>query len=290
MSDFVLLTDSCCDLPKALVDEMQIAYVPLCVHMDENTYRNYLDEREISYPDFYARLPKIKDIKTSAVNQHEFLEIMEPVAASGKDFIYIGFSSGLSGTYSAGALAVQELQEKYPDRKLYAVDTLGASLGQGMLVYYAYLQQQAGKTVEEVYQFLLEASPKMCHWFTVNDLMHLKRGGRVSAATALVGSMLSIKPVMHVDDEGHLINVSKARGRKASLEALAAKVGEDAIEPEKQTMFISHGDCLEDAEYVAKILQEKYHVPEIHFNHVGPVIGSHTGPGVVAMFYFGKKR
>ena len=290
MSDFVLLTDSCCDLPKALVDEMQIAYVPLCVHMDENTYRNYLDEREISYPDFYARLPKVKDIKTSAVNQHEFLKIMEPVAASGKDFIYIGFSSGLSGTYSAGALAVQELQEKYPDRKLYAVDTLGASLGQGMLVYYAYLQQQAGKTVEEVYQFLLEASPKMCHWFTVNDLMHLKRGGRVSAATALVGSMLSIKPVMHVDDEGHLTLVDKARGRKNSIKRLLEEMKETVIEPEKQVIFISHGGAQEDAEYLAGMIREELKVKDVIINYVGPVIGAHSGPGTLALFFFGTKR
>ena len=290
MSDFVLLTDSCCDLPKALVDGMQLAYVPLCVHMDENTYRNYLDEREISYADFYAQLPKVRDIKTSAVNQHEFMEVMEPIAASGKDFIYIGFSSGLSGTYSAGALAVQELQEKYPDRKLFAVDSLCASLGQGMLVYYAYLQQQEGKRIEEVYDFLLKATPKMCHWFTVNDLMHLKRGGRVSAATALVGSMLSIKPVMHVDDEGHLTVVDKARGRKNSIKRLLDEMKKTVIEPEKQVIFISHGDAREDAEYLAGMIREELKVKDVVINYVGPVIGAHSGPGTLALFFFGDKR
>jgi len=290
MSDFVLLTDSCCDLPQALVDEMQLAYVPLCVHMDENTYRNYLDEREISYADFYAQLPKVKDIKTSAVNQHEFLEAMEPIAKSGKDFIYIGFSSGLSGTYSAGALAAQELQEKYPERKLYAVDTLAASLGQGMLVYYAWLQKQQGKSIEEVCQFLTDSALKMCHWFTVNDLMHLKRGGRVSAATALVGSMLSIKPVMHVDDEGHLTVVDKARGRKNSIKRLLDEMKKTVIEPEKQVIFISHGDAQEDAEYLAGMVRDELKVKDVVINYVGPVIGAHSGPGTLALFFFGSKR
>ena len=290
MSDFVLLTDSCCDLPQYLVDQMQIEYVPLCVHMDEATYRNNLDEREISYKDFYAQLPKVKDIKTSAVNQHEFTQVMEKIVLDGKDFIYIGFSSGLSGTYSAGALAVRDLQEKYPDRKMYAVDTLAASLGQGMLVYYAWLEKQKGKTIEEVHQYLVDACPKMCHWFTVDDLMHLKRGGRVSATTALLGSMLSIKPVMHVDDEGHLTLVSKARGRKNSIRSLLQEMQKTAIDPENQVIFISHGDAEADAEYLAEMIRKELHVKDVIINYVGPVIGAHSGPGTLALFFFGTKR
>ena len=290
MSEYVIFTDSCCDLPASLAEEMQLMVQPLSVHADEATYKNYLDEREISYKDFYAMLPKVKDIKTSAVNQHDFIEAMEPVLQSGKDLIYIGFSSGLSGTYSAGALAAQELQEKYPERKIFAVDSLCASLGQGMLVYLAWQQKQQGASIDELRDYLENTKLHQCHWFTVNDLMHLKRGGRVSATTALLGTALSIKPVMHVDDEGHLIPMSKARGRKASLRALFNEMKASAIEPEKQVIFISHGDSLEDAEYLANMIRDELHVKDVIINYVGPVIGAHTGPGVIALFFLGTKR
>ncbi len=290
MSEYVIFTDSCCDLPNALVQEMQLCVQPLSVHADEATYKNYLDESEITYKDFYALLPKVKDIKTSAVNQHDFIEAMEPVLKEGRDLIYIGFSSGLSGTYSAGAMAVEELREKYPERRIYAVDSLCASLGQGMLVYLAWQKQQQGASIEELHDYLENNKLHLCHWFTVNDLMHLKRGGRVSATTALLGTALSIKPVMHVDDEGHLIPMSKARGRKASLRALFNQMKETAIEPEKQVIFISHGDSLEDAEYLANMIREELHVKDVIINYVGPVIGAHTGPGVIALFFLGTKR
>ena len=290
MSEYVIFTDSCCDLPASLAEEMQLMVQPLSVHADEATYKNYLDEREISYKNFYAMLPKVKDIKTSAVNQHDFIEAMEPVLQSGKDLIYIGFSSGLSGTYSAGALAAQELQEKYPERKIFAVDSLCASLGQGMLVYLAWQQKQQGASIDELRDYLENTKLHQCHWFTVNDLMHLKRGGRVSATTALLGTALSIKPVMHVDDEGHLIPMSKARGRKASLRALFNEMKASAIEPEKQVIFISHGDSLEDAEYLANMIRDELHVKDVIINYVGPVIGAHTGPGVIALFFLGTKR
>ena len=290
MADFVLFTDSCCDLPDALVKEMQLAVQPLSVHLDENTYKNYLDEREITYKDFYALIPKAKDIKTSAVNQQTFMDAMEPILQEGKDILYIGFSSGLSGTYSAGALAARELQEKYPDRKVYAVDSLCASLGQGMYVYLGWQKKQAGASIDEVRDYLEEIKLNLCHWFTVNDLFHLKRGGRVSAATAVVGSMLSIKPVMHVDDEGHLIAVSKARGRKASLKQLMEEMKKTAINPEEQVIFISHGDVQDEAEYLGNMIREELHVKDVIINYVGPVIGAHTGPGVIALFFLGTKR
>ena len=290
MADFVLFTDSCCDLPDALVKEMQLAVQPLSVHLDENTYKNYPDEREITYKDFYALIPKAKDIKTSAVNQQTFMDAMEPILQEGKDILYIGFSSGLSGTYSAGALAARELQEKYPDRKVYAVDSLCASLGQGMYVYLGWQKKQAGASIDEVRDYLEEIKLNLCHWFTVNDLFHLKRGGRVSAATAVVGSMLSIKPVMHVDDEGHLIAVSKARGRKASLKQLMEEMKKTAINPEEQVIFISHGDVQDEAEYLGNMIREELHVKDVIINYVGPVIGAHTGPGVIALFFLGTKR
>lgn len=290
MPNYVLFTDSSCDLPAALAEEMQLHVLPLSVHLDGDSYKNYLDEREISYRDFYARIPSAKEIKTNAVNQQDFIDAMEPVLRAGADVLYVGFSSGLSGTYSAGALAARELQEKYPDRKIYAVDSLCASLGQGMLLHLAWKRQQAGATIDELRAYLEETKLHLCHWFTVNDLFHLKRGGRVSAATALIGSMLSIKPVMHMDDEGHLAVVSKARGRKASLKQLVEEMKKSAIEPETQEIFICHGDALAEAEALGETIRRELHVKNVIINYVGPVIGAHTGPGVISIFFLGTKR
>lgn len=290
MPNYVLFTDSSCDLPAALAEEMQLHVLPLSVHLDGDSYKNYLDEREISYRDFYARIPSAKEIKTNAVNQQDFIDAMEPVLRAGADVLYVGFSSGLSGTYSAGALAARELQEKYPDRKIYAVDSLCASLGQGMLLHLAWKRQQAGATIDELRAYLEETKLHLCHWFTVNDLFHLKRGGRVSAATALIGSMLSIKPVMHMDDEGHLAVVSKARGRKASLKQLVEEMKKSAIAPEAQEIFICHGDALAEAEALGETIRRELHVKNVIINYVGPVIGAHTGPGVISIFFLGTKR
>ena len=290
METYRIITDSCCDLTQELADELNLICVPLYVNYKGESFPNLLDQSALKTKDFYDGLRAGEMSTTNAVNPSQWKDAAEPILKAGQDVLILAFSSGLSTTYNSACIAAEELKEEYPDRKVVVVDTLGASLGQGMMCWYVAKKQQSGATLEEAAAYAEEIRPNMAHWFTVNDLFHLKRGGRVSAATAVVGTMLQIKPVLHVDDEGHLISVSKARGRKASLEALAAKVGEDAIEPEKQTMFISHGDCLEDAEYVGKILKEKYGVPEIKYNYVGPVIGAHTGPGVVAMFYFGKNR
>ena len=212
------------------------------------------------------------------------------MVAAGNDVLYLGFSSGLSGTYNAGALAVRELSERYPQRKVYAVDTLCASLGQGLLVYLCCMKRREGATIEEVRDYAEATKLHLCHWFTVDDLMFLKRGGRVSAATAIVGSMLSIKPVMHVDDEGHLIKVDTARGRKASIRALVAEMEKRGIDLPNQHIFISHGDCEDDANYLAKLIREKFPVKDITINYVGPVIGAHSGPGTLALFFLGTKR
>ena len=217
MSDFVIMTDSSCDLPASLADRMELSVLPLSVYIEDKQYINYLDEREIAFSEIYAKLRTKCPAKTSAVNMNDFLAPMEEIVRSGRDLLYIGFSSGLSGTYNAGAAAAQEIAEKYPERKVYAVDSLAASLGQGLLVYHAWQQKQAGKDIDEVLQWVVDNRLHLCHWFTIDDLMFLKRGGRISGATAIVGSMLSIKPVMHVDNEGHLIKVGTARGRKASI-------------------------------------------------------------------------
>lgn len=290
LNNFVILTDSSCDLPASMAAEMQLEVLPLVVYVDDDHYLNYLDGREIGFHDFYQRLISAKNVKTSAVNEAQFLEVLEPLVAAGKDVLYLGFSSGLSGTYNAGALAAAELAEKYPERRIYAVDSLCASLGQGLFVYLCWKQQQAGKSIEEVRDYAEAIKLKVCHWFTVDDLMFLKRGGRISAATAIVGSMLSIKPVMHVDDEGHLIKVDTARGRKASIRALVAEMEKRGVDLAGQHIFISHGDCEDDANYLAKLIREKFGIEEITINYVGPVIGAHSGPGTLALFFLGTQR
>ena len=290
MGEYVIVTDSCCDLPPELAKELELEVLPLSLEMGGVRYRNYLDGREIAPEDLYARLRAGENAVTAAVNVGEFTDRLEPLLQAGKDVLVLAFSSGLSTTYNSAVIAAEDLKERYPDRKVYVVDTLAASMGQGLLVWLAAKEKAAGKTIEEVRDFVEANKLHLCHWFTVDDLNHLKRGGRVSAATALVGTMLSIKPVLHVDDEGHLISMSKARGRQASLKALVDKMEETAIDPANQTVFISHGDCLRDAEAVAAMVKERLGVKDVIISYVGPVIGSHSGPGTMALFFLGTHR
>lgn len=290
MSNYVIVTDSSCDLPAGLVEELELQVVPLAFVMNGKTYWDYPDNREMSPDEFYSKLAAGEMATTNAVNVGQATEMLEPLLKEGKDVLVLGFSSGLSTTYNSFQIAVDDLSAHYPDRKIYAVDTLCASLGQGMLVYQAARMRQQGKSIEEVRDWALDYRFHQCHWFTVNDLFFLKRGGRVSAATALVGTMLQIKPVMHMDDEGHLINMSKARGRKAALLALVDKVAELGENPAEQTMFISYSACREEAQFVADEVKKRYGTQEIILNSIGPVIGAHTGPGCIALFFTGSKR
>ena len=290
MSNYVIVTDSSCDLPAHLVEALELKVVPLAFLFGEQSYLNYPDNREMSPEEFYNRLAGGEMATTNAVNPDQAMTALEPELAQGRDVLVLAFSSGLSATYQSFQIAAQELSGRYPERSIQVVDTLCASLGQGMLVYLAGKQRQAGKSLEEVRDWALEYRFRQCHWFTVNDLFFLKRGGRVSAATALVGTMLQIKPVLRVDEEGHLITMSKSRGRRASLDALVEKVGELGTEVFNQTMFISHSNCLEDARYVAQSIYSKYGAQEIIINSIGPVIGAHTGPGCVALFFTGSHR
>ncbi len=290
MSSYVIITDSSCDLPDSLVKELELKVLPLAFLMDGKTYRNYPDNREMSPKEFYNKQREGSMATTNAVNVGEAVDAMESVLKQGTDVLVLAFSSGLSTTCNSFQIAAGDLAEQYPDRKIFVVDTLCASLGQGMFVYQAAKLRQEGKSIEEVRDWAEANKLKQCHWFTVNDLFFLKKGGRVSAATAVVGTMLQIKPVMHVDNDGHLIKVDTARGRKASLNALVDKVGELAEDPASQTMFISNSDCQEDAQYVADQVKARYGTKEIIINSIGPVIGAHTGPGCVALFFTGKHR
>ena len=288
--EYVIMTDSSCDLSQELADQLGLEVLPLEVMADGKNYRNWLDGREIGFKEFYKLAREGKELKTSAVNTAAFEEKMEKLLEEGKDILYIGFSAGLSTTYNSGEAAARELREKYPDRKIYTVDTLAASLGQGMIIYYAAKKKEAGATIEEVRDFVENEKLHMCHWFTVDDLNYLKRGGRISAATAAIGTMLSIKPVMHMDNEGHLVAVGKARGRKAALCQLLDTMGELGEGLEGQTTFICHSDCMDDAQYVASQMKERFGVAQVNINWIGPVIGAHTGPGTIGIFFWGRER
>ena len=287
---YVIVTDSGIDLTQKMIAELELVVGALKFTIEGKTYEDRSDKSELSTPTFYNMMSEGKTSVTTQINTEEFKDLFEPILKKGEDVLYIGFSGGLSGTYQSACIAADELREMYPERKLYTVDSLCASMGQGLLVYHAAQLKKNGTDIDVLYAWLKENLMKLCHWFTVDDLNHLKRGGRVSAATALVGTVLGIKPVLHVDDEGHLINVAKARGRKASLDMLVQKMEESAIEPENQTVFISHGDCYEDAKYVADKIRAKFGTKKFEINFVGPVIGGHAGPGVVALFFFGKQR
>ena len=286
MNEFVIITDSSCDLPASVAEAMGVKVIPLEVNMEGNIKLN----DEIDIKEFYAYLREKHGAKTSAVNMDRFIETFETYVSEGKDLLYIGFSSGLSATYMAGKNACEELSEKYPDRKLIAVDSLCASLGQGLIVKYAVDKKNAGATVEEVAEYVEKEKWHLAHWFTVDDLFFLKRGGRVSAATAVLGTVLQFKPVLHVDNEGHLINMTKVRGRNASIKALLDMMKETAISPETQTVYISHGDCYDDAKTLADMITAEYGITDILINEVGPVIGAHSGPGTLALFFLAKER
>lgn len=290
MSDYVILTDSSCDLPLALVEELDLHVVPLTVNFKGQQFRDLPGGVELDPKSFYADVRGGEMPTTSAIGVGQWTDAIEPYLRAGLNVLVLGFSSGLSTTYQSAAIAAGDLAPRYPDRKIFAVDTLCASLGQGLLVWHAAKRRAAGESIEAVRDWVEANKLHLAHWFTVDDLNHLKRGGRVSAATALVGTLLGIKPVLHVDNEGHLISMSKTRGRKASLDALVAHMAATAIEPEKQTIFISHGDCLEDAEYVAGKVRNELHVQNVVINYVGPVIGAHSGPGTVALFFLATER
>ena len=288
--NFEIITDSSANLPETLVEKYRLHILSLMFLVGDKEYYSYVKGEVTDIKKFYTMMRAGQKITTSHINRDVCTGLFESLLGSGKDILYIGFSSGLSGTYQTGHMVLEEMREKYPERKIYDVDTLAASLGEGLLVTYAARMREAGRSIEEVYQWLLDNRLNLCHWFTVDDLFFLKRGGRISATTALAGTVLGIKPVMHVDNEGHLVPVAKVRGRKNSLDALVAHMEQTAIEPGHQTVYITHGDCMEDAEYVADLVRKKFGVKEIVINYVDPVIGAHSGPGTVALFFIGTER
>ncbi len=282
-----IITDTCCDLPQQMYKDLKLTVVPLTL-----TFRG----KELSaFPEnvlkeVYQGMRDGESGSTAAVNPAVWHDAIEPVLQAGEDVLVMAFSSGLSTTYNSAVIAAQELAEEYPQRKVLVVDTLCASMGQGLLVYYACRKRDEGLDIEELYAWCQEQKMHLCHWFTVENLVYLKRGGRVSAATALVGTMLNIKPVLHVDNAGHLISVAKARGRKASLEMMLNKAKEMGIPGANDVMFLSHGDCREEAEAFAERLKKECGVKDVIISYVGAVIGAHSGPGTMALFFLGTER
>ena len=282
---FQIITDSCCDLNQEQYHSWNVKCVPLTVTYNGESYRNFSEDAAVKA--FYDQLRAGITATTSAANPDDWANEMKASLEAGMDVLALCFSSGLSTTYQSAVIAAKELQEYYPERKILVCDTLCAALGQGLLVHYACRLRDEGKTIEEVTAWVEENKLNICHWVTVDDLNHLKRGGRISATTAIVGGMLNIKPIIYVDNDGHLINTAKVRGRKAAMEYLTKKLRETATDLD--TVFIAHGDCPQDAAALEMLVKEAG-AKNVLTGYVGPVIGAHTGPGVLVVFFLGKNR
>ncbi len=288
MNEYVIFTDSGCDMDKETLTAWGVPAKRLTFRF-ENDENEYFDG-DIESKAFYDRMRNGAVAKTAAVNSQSFSDAFEEFLKNGTDVLYLGFSSGLSTTYNSARIAAQQLQGKYTERKIITVDTLSASAGFGLLLYLTVEKKKNGASIEEAAAYAESLKLKLCHWFTVDDLVYLKRGGRISPTVAFVGNMLGIKPVLHMDNEGHLINMFKVRGRKTAVTALADKYGELAEDKENGTVFISHADCLDDAETLASILKERHNATVSIVANVGTVIGAHSGPGTLALFFVGSER
>ena len=288
MNNYIIFTDSGCDLTEETLREWGVKYISLTYTFSDSPrqWGNY----EMASPDFYQKMREGGIAKTAAINIAQFTEVFEEIIKDGVDILYLGFSGGLSSTVKSAAVAANQLMEKYPERRIVVIDTLAASAGQGLLLYHAVEAKKNGADMDGVIAKVNENKLKLAHWFTVDDLVYLKRGGRVSAVSAFVGGMLGIKPVLHVDNDGHLIAMEKVRGRKTSLKTIAKKYTETAEDPKSGVVFISHGDCIEDANALANMIEEEHGVKTEIITYVGPVIGAHSGPGTLALFYIAKER
>lgn len=287
---FEIVTDSTANLPEDMIEQYELSVLSLSFIVEGTEYKGYVKGETVDLNQFYAMMREKKEITTSLANTQAAYDMMKPLLESGKDVLYLAFSSGLSSTYQAVNAAVNELQEEFPERKIYCVDSLSAALGEGLFVKYVIDKREEGASIEEAYQWAMDNRLKIVHAFTVDDLFFLKRGGRISATTAIIGTALNVKPVLHVDNEGHLISLCNVRGRKKSLDALVKMMEEKVDNPEGQVVYISHGDCIRDAEYVAGKVKERFPVKEVMIRTLDPVIGAHSGPGTVALFFFGKER
>lgn len=290
MPEYVIVTDSTADLPSELLDHIGVSVIPMSFDLDDQSYMHYPDEREMSFPEFYDNLRQGKTSKTTQINYGIYREFFEKILKAGKDILYIAFSSGLSGTYNTSQIIIRDLLEEYPERMIVSIDSIAASIGEGLLVYHAAHKKQEGMNMDELQEWIEQNKDHVRHWFTVEDLNHLKRGGRITSVEALIGSTLKIRPVLSVDHEGRLITVTKVRGKKKSLEVLLEHMLEEGVDLHNQTVIIGHGDNLENAEKLAELIQEKNIVKEIIISSIGPIIGTHTGAGIIGLVFMGNKK
>ncbi len=290
MEKYVVLTDSCSDLNQETINKLNINYIPLEFNINDNNYFNYLDQREISHKDFYNLIREKAVGTTSMIGMMRFIEFFEPYLKAGFDILYIAFSSGLSGTYDQARLAKRELLERYSERKINIIDSKAATLGQGQLVIQAIKLQNEGKSLDEVSKEIELLKGKIVHIVAVYDMGVLKRGGRISGTTAALASIMNIKPILHINDEGHLVALKKARGRKQSLRLLIESARERIIEPENKTAFIVHGDDEETANEIAGVLRSEFKFKEVITEYIGPVIGAHSGPNTIGITFIGGFR
>lgn len=287
---YKIVTDSCANLTLSQIKEYDVEVISLKYNMGDKEYDSYVKGEETEYSEVYKRLRAKEMIKTSLASRADCDVVIPSILENGDDVLVLAFSSGLSGTYQSIKLAAEDYKEMYPDRKIIVVDTLCASLGQGMAVHYAAKLKKEGKTIEEVANFIEENKLRICHVFTIDDLFFLKRTGRLSGTGAVLGTVMGIKPLLKMYDDGKLYVTGKVRGRKATIEHLINSVGENAVELEKQDIFIVHGDCIEDAKYIEKEIKKRYNIKNVVYNMIDPVIASHAGPGTLAIFYMSDKR
>ncbi len=287
---FKIITDSSANLTNEMVKELGVKVLSISLIINEEEVKSYEEDSEFDYVSFYETLRSGEHIKTSLVNSDTFFNEFEKILKNGEDVLVLTISSGISGTYQAARVASDMAREKYPDRQVIVIDSLAASIGQGLLVYYAAMLQKEGKSIEEVSDWLYKNRLKMVHNFTVDDLFFLKRGGRLSGGVAVIGTILQIRPILHVDNDGHLVTIDKVNGRKKSLNKIFETFKENVTNPEEQVIAICHGDCLEDAEYLAKKIKNEYNVKDVIIDYCGPVLAAHSGPGTLALFYLADKR
>ncbi|GFN35687.1 DegV family protein [Tepidimicrobium xylanilyticum] len=285
----IVMTDSCCDLPYDFIKESNIHVIPFTYHMDGEDYSDDFG-KSLDYKEFYNRIRKGSMPTTSQITAFTFEENFRKFTSEGYSVIYIGFSSQLSSTFNNAILARNMLLEENPSLDITLIDSRSASVGQGAIIFYVSQMLKEGKSKEEIIQWVEENKLKVNHWFVVDSLEHLKRGGRISSASAAVGTLLDIKPLLNVDDYGKLNVIKKIRGRKKSIKTLLDVLKLNIVNPEEQVIFINHGDCLDEAEYLKELLLKEVRVKDVMINYVGPIIGTHTGPGMLCMVFLGQDR
>lgn len=287
---FDIITDSAANIPEEIIDEYDIKIISLSYTIRGKEYLGYEKGKMPDLKEFYDAMRSGEVATTSQMSRETCRDAFESSLKEGHDFIYIGFSSALSGTINTTMFVADELRKIYPERKIYIVDSLSASMGQGLLVYYAAVARQEGKDIDQVKASVEENIPKLCHWFTVDDLKYLKRGGRISPTTALVGTLMGIKPILHVDDAGRLVSVGKVRGRRNSIDEIFKHMKERCLDTENQMIFIGHSDCENDAKYLESLVRNEYKVKDVKIGYIDAVIGAHSGPGTLAIFFLGSQR